>query len=255
MNQTQTGLLLDPLEYFWFSFLIAVQSTSIKSQSTYSSDNATSLPVYIPLLESYLNLFLPLKATTTSSDNSDMNQSQNSLWHSLSSTTSNLLHLGSSNVVNGPRMSTPRSSLLNVQSIVGQGRINPNSTRSLNGSEYINAENFLNILSEVLLDTPDRKQVKKNRSPVNRAANFTPTQDHMRCVRVVIKHLHYFANGAPGKDRLCDTQYRASSSLDDLKEKCGQEILDCKVVCTICFELVLIYGPQMLRYDYHWKRG
>lgn len=219
MNQTQCGLTLDPLEYFLFSFFIVIQSDSNKPQNMMLTgvDNATSLPVYIPLLESYLTFFLPLKSNPVNGSTSDPNQTQSSIWHSLSTTTSNLLHLGSSNEIHGPRMSTPRSSLLNVKSLLDQKGGNTNLSRPMSGSEISIADGFLNVLSEILLDIPDRNQVKKSRSPINRGFAFTPTQDHMRCVRVVIKHLHYFVNSAPGKDRLSDTQYRSIGSLDDIK--------------------------------------
>lgn len=228
-------ICLNPLEYYLFLFCHKVQSSSTMNARHVNEAIANpSNLAYVIILESYLKFFLPVEPAHTEMAGSSSNvHHSHSIWESLSSTTSNILH-GNRSVLShfqhSPQSPSvlPKSSLLNMKFL--QNTTNAASPSSLQraegmdilGSQIWKSETFINIFTEMLLNvslTTAQKEVDKIRqSPNHINAQFPPTSDQVRAVRIFIKHLHFFANSAPSKECSPNPQMNMSSSpYDELK--------------------------------------
>ncbi len=194
-------------------------------------NNANANPsniIYYALLESYLNYFVPQSNNEMVSYQTQ--SSQSSLWKSLSSTTSSLLSLGTaSNTVSSKPMSSPqtstlfKSSILNLKPLLSTGHHSESTEQSVQriphdslGTEIGKCETFLLILTEIWLNHAIPHSLSKKQTSPSKQPYFTPNSDHMRAVRILIKHLHYFANSY--NKRMNDTiDIIDSSPLNDMK--------------------------------------
>ncbi|XP_054168242.1 sphingomyelin phosphodiesterase 4-like [Oppia nitens] len=222
-NALSTNISVNAFEFFIFHFSYLVLNNSpnhYSHQNQYYLElmsNANTIPsniIYFALLESYLNYLVPLSSVPPSVTQNPTSQS--SIWQSLSSTTSNFLHL-SSPTINAlspkPMTSTPKtptlikSSILNLKPLLTGGHEPYSSDQWSNrsahdslGSEIVRCETFLLIITDMWLNHAIQHNVAKRQGSPLKQQMFTPNSDHMRAVRIMIKHLHYFANSCPKRN-------------------------------------------------------
>lgn len=192
------------------------------------------------MLAEYLATFLPTiedrAAVNDEMSNSFMHEGGTSLWKSLSSTTSNILHLGGSKQhetarhsmatpLRGNNMTIGNNSLaagvtplsnspllakspLVASKILSLNKFTPTLNNSVNegvvsdtiGSVIYKCETMLNILTEIWLNSTfdEGRQQKQSQQQTN-IGHFNLTVEQMKATRIFIKHLHYFANSAKKK--------------------------------------------------------
>lgn len=228
---------LNAFEYYLFQFsnyMLNNSPTVYSQQNPFYLEqlsNANTNPsnvVYFALLESYLNYLVPLSSYQMSSPQTP--SSQSSIWQSLSSTTSNLLHLRTGSPSVETLNSTPtqtstlfKSSILNLKPLLSGSADNQKAQQSSHrlihdslGSEIGKCETFLLIVTELWLNHAIPPVMAKRHSSPSKHLNFTPNSDHMRAVRILVKHLHYFANSCV--KRVNDSMNLMDvSPLDDIK--------------------------------------
>lgn len=184
------------------------------------------------LLEAYLLFFLPI-TSNKSRTTIDPQVPAQSLWKSLSSTTSNLLHLGSSeqSIVSQSQPAAKQKSLLlnlkpfNNQSFDSSANLLGTSmthSRTIDpfGDLACKCETIITIFTEMWLNinVPASLQKKKQNSG-QFVTPYCPSIDHMRYVRVLIKHLHYFANSVQEKQHdIMQMPAFEHNDLDDIKK-------------------------------------
>lgn len=199
------SISLSAFEYFVFHLANYVHNTANRLSPFFDQENPAN-SLYITLIELYLSFFVPLD----SSSKKDTNSSEtSSIWQSLSSTTSMFLHLNDSrkNASHfGGHSSTnmPKTSLLNMKALLNQSndiyspnRVMNSSNKSMDplGSDISKAETFLNIISEMWINVKvPAHLVKKMPAQTHFQTLAVNNLDHIRCVRILVKHLHYFSN-------------------------------------------------------------
>ncbi|CAG2162445.1 unnamed protein product [Oppiella nova] len=237
------AISVNAFEFFVYHFAYHMVNTSPTLHGQHNPyywdqlSNANTNPsnvVYFALLESYLNCLVPLAANQDPSPQSP--HSQSSIWQSLSSTTSSLLHLGTAantSLASKPIPQTPtqtsalfKSSILNLKPLLSGGHeqhttdgrqsLSGRTAEDSLGSEIVKCETFLMILTEIWLNhaIPPALAKRHNASP-SKQQWFAPNADHMRAVRILVKHLHYFANSAI--KRTNESLNCMDSPLNDLK--------------------------------------
>ena len=211
-------LHLKPLDYFCFAFFYYLQSDSMNSQFSPDMGGSSITAAIVSIFEMYLTYFVP--ATTESKPTSPENSSPNSIWESLSSKTSNLLHLKSATPHAGT-MAPARPSLINAKQFQQTGHkfsSPPGDETEAAIGQKLMCKTFLSVFAEMMLPVPVTKTTPQRMSPLSMKSQPQPTTDQVRCVRTVVKHLHAFANSCPSAEAMRDPQFRfASSPLDDLK--------------------------------------
>lgn len=201
--------MLNAFEFFIFHFTNYITNSSpavFANQNFYNleylnADANSANAVYFVILESYLEHFVPISYQSGNS-NEHSGLQQPSIWQSLSSTTSNLLHLRTPTSATKTNQSSSlfKSLTLDQSALKNQNIENYKQKTNLIqdplGSEVWKCETMLLIIAEMWLNhnVPHfflKKQ--QNFSPTHQNV-FTPNSDHMRAVRILIKHLHYFVN-------------------------------------------------------------
>ena len=88
------------------------------------------------------------------------------------------------------------------------------------GSLVYKCETVITILTEIWLNISiPISLLKKKQSSQHLIPQFCPNVDHMRCVRVFIKHLHYFANSVLDKTHdIISMPAFENPDLDDVKK-------------------------------------
>jgi len=204
MSLHPTKIQLNPFEFFFFHFTHYIKN--LNTILEFGNSEQVNI-LYLNLLDSYLTKFLPTNNNKSTTEH-NISNTQNSLWQSLSSTTSNLLHLGQqSNTKSSfnPDSSTliQKSSLLNIKPLqnysfrqVEENVYNQKSFDSV-GSVVYKCETIINILTEMWLNIKIPSTLIKKKSTANSTSLITnncPNVIYMMCVRVFIKRAHYFSN-------------------------------------------------------------
>ncbi|XP_071848696.1 sphingomyelin phosphodiesterase 4-like isoform X2 [Apostichopus japonicus] len=211
LNRTSTHVQLNPFEFFMFNFAYFVVSPGNQKFL-----NIWAVPedcFYPYLLDKYLCYFLPYDgrmvppipagflspARTSSSGASPTNRQSGKMERSplIRDEASSFYHLSS------PSSS---SSLFNSSSHHGQG--------ATSEGETWRSEVFIQALVDFWLN--QNSIASQNKSLFRQVQdNFIPSLDHVRAVRILIKHLHFFVNSAPRDP----TPYKQSpeTTLNDLK--------------------------------------
>lgn len=232
---------VSPLEYFLlalFRYVKLDQEPMPMNRLLHESFSSSSKPhesAFVLLFEMYLDHFLPIDTVHNPTASSQSHPAQHSIWESLSSKTSHLLHLqqasnaspNSTSLATSPgqlyqqRLQLQRPSLINMKQVTRSDL----NTNELNcdplGSTKAKAELFLEYFSEIVLNiVPRKKSTHKSLSPLCTTNQIQPAIDHVRCVRMFVKYTHDFVNSSPSMDTLADPQYRVGRSpLESLKLK------------------------------------
>lgn len=215
-----TILHLKPLDYFCFAFFYSLQSDSMNSQFSPDMGNSSISAAIVTMFEMYLAYFVPVAESKPAGTE---NVTSNSIWESLSSKTSNLLHLKSgtpSPPVGSGNLAPGRPSLISAKQFqLTSNQLSPSGDEADAAiGQKLMCRTFLSIFAEMLLPIPTAKTTPQRLSPLSMRNEPQPTSDQVRCVRTVVKHLHAFANSCPSAEAMRDPQFRfASSPLDDLK--------------------------------------
>ena len=221
---------------FHFAYYITNTSTmkkqNIQQSQNLLNDNADA--VYHHLLQNYLEAFFPDSPIGQSSSDAFNNsitspnhQASPSIWKALSSTTTNLLNLSalktpqtstsSQHDVNTPNNKNAGNNLQNTAKTpfnrgpfqspnpesrlfspgvfqsrqnMNQSLINSVDSDSI-GTQIYKCETLLNIFTEFWLNhAPEKHQT------VVISSGFNFTMDHMRAIRIMIKHFHLFTSRA-----------------------------------------------------------
>ena len=201
-----TKIQLNPFEFFFFHFAYYIKDLSTILE--FGSNDQIQI-LYLNLLENYLIKFLPTNHNKCLNEFNTSN-TQNSIWQSLSSTTSNLLHLGQHNqnksLVGQESSLIQKPSLLNIKPLQNysfkqaeESVYNQKSFDSV-GSIVYKCETLINILAEMWLNI--RIPTTLNKKKPNSASlikNDCPNVIYMMSVRVFIKRVHFLANSATDK--------------------------------------------------------
>lgn len=248
------NISLNSFEFYLFHFAYFITK---KEKANYcildhsNNDNANFL--YFVLLERYFESFIPIpnESNRNNVNNNFNKNASHSLWQSLSSTTSTFLNLTSNknedNFKNDSFLNLSRFNKTNESTtfnssqksfinykILGLGKHQSNfdSNNETNVNDFLGTDLYkcdiaLNIFSEVWLS--QASNVHNDNHLKNFANNFNCTVEHMRVIRVFVKHLHYFANSCQKKNYELNsqlhTQYNSggiiassiNDPLDDLK--------------------------------------
>lgn len=205
-------LILSAFEFYIFHFGLYILNNS---SSTYDASTAmNNEPAYFTLLKIYLNHFVPLENAPRTNENTNFsgipNNQQNSLWQSLSSTTTSIFNLAtntnssSTNVNNQGNNILPslfRASIFQPQTPFNQN-LNNNYPSTPGPIIYGQGENlgslewrcstFFLVLTELWFgNIPTPKTIHALASTDQ---SYSPNIDQMTSVRIVIKHLHSFSN-------------------------------------------------------------
>lgn len=211
-------LHLKPLDYFCYAFFYYLQSDSMNTQFSPDMGSSSITAAIVSIFEAYLTYFVP--ATTESKPATPGNSTSTSIWESLSSKTSNLLHLKST-AATGAVSPAPRPSLINAKHFQMTGHKLPSPTSDESEaavSQKVMCTTFLSIFAEMMLSVPPAKTTPQRMSPLSMRSQPQLTADQVRYVRTVVKHLHAFANSCPSAESMRDPQFRfAPSPLDELK--------------------------------------
>ncbi|ELT96603.1 hypothetical protein CAPTEDRAFT_226293 [Capitella teleta] len=166
-------------------FLVNAQNLK---QSSWVSPNDALFPI---LLEDYLNFFLPLDAPVSTTAPSPQKVA------TLTSPSSFRVNARSGDFLRPPAMS---SRVDNVPS--------PETWKS---------QMFLQILIEFWLSQPSTEDGLVHSSPAQECS--LPGLDHVRVVRMLVKHVHYFANSARSEALHSPYSSPVSSPWDDFKRQ------------------------------------
>lgn len=214
-------LILNPFEFYMFHFGVYILNTSGIYYETHITQNDE--PAYFTLLRIYLDYFVPLDGTLRPSDGSNTligsnTNQQSSIWQSLSSTTTSIFNLGSSNS-NPNNVHSPsglvQPSLFKASIFQPQTPFNQNQTHNyisnpgpiLYGQgEHIRSlewrcSTFLLMLTELWfgsIPAPKTNYILRSTNlddlSISNLQPYSANVDQMVSVRIVIKHLHYFSN-------------------------------------------------------------
>ncbi|KAJ6216535.1 hypothetical protein RDWZM_007692 [Blomia tropicalis] len=211
------SISLNAFEFFIFHFAYYIINPELsKNNSNGIESNPNNFNVvYYAILENYMENFIPVPSLI-STVNSDKNNESQSLWKSLSSTTSNILNLAShknefqmdGEMANFNSMNH-KSSIVSSK-ILSLNKFQPNESQNNDlrehdvlGTPLFKCETLLNILVEFWLNHSFSSNYKNNQIGKNlQHTNFNCTIEHMRVIRVLVKHLHYFSNSNRKKN--CD---------------------------------------------------
>lgn len=212
-------LHLKPQDYFWFAFFHYLQKDSVNSQFTLEMAGSLNAAI-VSIFEAYLTHFVP--ATAEKKADTPENLSSNSIWESLSSKTSNLLHLKSptASPLAALGAGPARPSLINAKQFqLTSNQFTPASGDDADSArQKLQCQSFISVFAEMLLSVPVTRATPQRMSPLSMRSHSQPTSDQVRFVRTVVKHLHAFANSCPSAEAMKDPQFRIPSSpLDDLK--------------------------------------
>lgn len=215
-HKSASHLILNPFEFYIFHFSLYILNNS---GATYDPTNMlANEPAYFALLKIYLNYFVPIecvpRTTDGLGDGSNLNQ-QSSLWQSLSSTTTSILNLASSNQTSSTNNGTNPPSLFKSSIFQPQNPFNRSISSNYVpttgplfygqgehlGSVEWRCSTFLLMLTELWfanIPAPKTNYILKS-GPLDDLSipNIQPYSaniDQMAAVRIVIKHLHSFSN-------------------------------------------------------------
>lgn len=211
-------LILNPFEFYLFNYALHILDSS--GQSLESSGDPNSEPVYFSLLKIYLSHFVPLE-NNSRNEGTNLNapittSNPNSIWQSLSSTTSSILNLATnSNLTNsnsnnnGSLPSLFKASIFRPQAPFNQpahiDKISPGPLLYGQGEHLGSLEwrcsTFLLMLTELWfgnIPAPKTNYILRSTSlddlSFSRIQAYSANIDQMTAVRIVIKHLHNFSN-------------------------------------------------------------
>ncbi|XP_070573011.1 sphingomyelin phosphodiesterase 4-like isoform X2 [Ptychodera flava] len=211
---------LNAFEYFLFHFAYYIVYPKNKNMNFWS--NPTEC-IYPTILEDYMNYFLPIDNTNASLLSGGNPGS--SPGHSPQSPYSR----------KSPSFQTPHGSSLQQRSH-SQHYQSPSFSGLIRGAastqvrspsqatmksdpsahEQWRSETFAQILAEFWLNQ-NSLDVRDRSLSEQFAESFRPSHDHVRVVRMMVKHLHYFANSAKDTTITSPYQQHIEWPLDDLK--------------------------------------
>lgn len=214
-------LILNAFEFYMFHFGLYILNNS---GSTYDASVAASNePAYFTLLKLYLNHFVPLENVPRTSENTNFStvpgNQQNSLWQSLSSTTTSIFNLATNttsapgNINNQGSNILPslfRASIFQPQTPFNQN-LNSNYPSTPGPLIYGQGEHlgslewrcstFFLMLTELWfgnIPAPRTNYVLRSTAfddfSIPDEQPYCANIDQMTSVRIVIKHLHSFSN-------------------------------------------------------------
>ncbi|XP_075220437.1 sphingomyelin phosphodiesterase 4-like isoform X2 [Lycorma delicatula] len=214
-NRTPLGLALNPFELFMFHFVYHLVNPNIQLQVDANQWMYWEF-LYIRLVEEYLNIFLPCNGSSVTPLSYIFSSQSPPRQHSVHFPTrparsptllrQSVILNQSSSVQHGSLhtsvQATPTFELWRSE-LIAQLCIDFWLSTSSYDSQFYNTSNQLPFWTYPLNDT---KSYQNFMGPVW-SQQFLPTGEHLRVVRFLIKHLHYFANS------LVDD----SSVMDELK--------------------------------------
>lgn len=216
-------LILNPFEFYIFHFGLYILNNS---GSMFDVSNLASInePAYFTLLKVYLNHFVPLENVSRTGDSSNFlnaNNQQNSLWQSLSSTTTSILNLAANTNQTNNNMNNQSSnynlpSLFKASLFQPQTPFNPNTNNPMYmsapgpliygqgehlGSIEWRCSTFSLMLTELWfgnIPAPRTNYILRSTNlddlSISNVQPYSANIDQMTSVRIVIKHLHSFSN-------------------------------------------------------------
>lgn len=180
-GETMNTVLLNTFEYYMFHFAYYILHQKVNTESSFM---ATQDFLYLVVLDDYLNFFLPSDGAAIShstvkarSPTSSVRKSAN--WHEPSMYTRTQYFPNQF-----PGMIKPSS-----------GRVSPPSAHhgmfDRSSQEIWRSETFIQILIEFWLNQNTVDSVSRNVLSHGQEY-FMPTLDHVRVVRILVKHVHTF---------------------------------------------------------------
>ncbi|XP_072043465.1 sphingomyelin phosphodiesterase 4-like [Amphiura filiformis] len=224
-GRTPATLMLSAFEYYMFSFaFFLVHPTHQQSMQNWTQPQYCFFPC---LLDEYLQYFLPLDGGTvppmpvtqgTSRPSSPGQGYSPPYRHPQYGVLYDYLHSkdtyrGHILRSNSSMTSLHHSSFSRQDSVLGSMSM---TTTELASSETWRTETFLHALMEFWFSQNSlmpkefglRQQVQEN---------FMPSVDHVRAVRIVVKHLHFFANAAKPMLNISAYQHAEEAAIDELR--------------------------------------
>lgn len=233
-------LILNPFEFYMFHFGLYILNTSGPTYETPTTPNDE--PAYFTLLKIYLDYFVPLDNSVQMREIHNFNAApnqQNSIWQSLSSTTTSIFNLATSgsggNQSGNLSSNNSHPSLFKPSIFQSQTPFNQHQTSGYMSSlgpilygqgEHLKSlewrcSTFLLMITELWfgnIPAPKTNYVlgSTNLDELSMSCSIQPfcaNIDQMTAVRLVIKHLHYFSNSLA-----CNQGYSASQGLTEIKQ-------------------------------------
>lgn len=213
-------LILNPFEFYIFHFGIYILNTNGFCYETPVTPNDE--PAYFTLLRIYLDYFVPSDNLANSGNNmvTGSASQQSSLWQSLSSTTTSILNLASSNTQQSNNLNastgnlapsslfkasifhpqTPFNQNINFNYLPTPGPLLYGQGEHIKSPEW-RCSTFLLMLTELWfgnIPAPKTNYILRSTNlddlSLKNLQPYSANVDQMVSVRIVIKHLHYFSN-------------------------------------------------------------
>lgn len=215
-----SNLILNAFEFYIFHFALYILNhsmTSYESASTIGNE-----PAYFTLLKIYLNHFVPSESSPRVGEpevfGSAKNDRQTSIWQSLSSTTTSIFQLATSNQVQNSdnRTSSSQPSIFKQSIFQPQTAYDRNPSSNFTsvagpilygqgehiGSIEWRCSHFILLITELWfgnIPAPKTNFILRSVGPDDVSSSttiqpFSANIDQTTSVRIVIKHLHNFMN-------------------------------------------------------------
>ncbi|XP_075869271.1 sphingomyelin phosphodiesterase 4 isoform X2 [Nelusetta ayraudi] len=197
------NLALNPFEFYMFNFAFClIVPKPLPQPGSSVSDSA-----YMKLLEMFLHYFLPIQGSVPPSPFQDPRGS----------------------VSTAP---SPRSSSLHTPSSLLKHHIfhQPSANADPSAQEIWRSETLLQMLVEVWLHHYSLDMYQKLQSPQVKEP-FSPTEEHVLAVRLLVKHLHCFSNSLREREepRAEQHTHTHSSPMDEFKRVAVQRFVQQKL--------------------------
>ncbi|XP_028830631.1 sphingomyelin phosphodiesterase 4 isoform X2 [Denticeps clupeoides] len=205
--QMTFSMLLNPFEYYMFNF-----ASSLLAPKNYPAGNATSRDsAYFILVDSYLKYFLPTEGNVPSSPFSDLRSS-----------------------MSPPPPRSPAVPLLgygaHITSLLKRHISHQPSVNADPAAQEIwRSETLLQVFVELWLHHYSLEMYQKLQSPQVKEP-FSPTEEHVLVVRLLVKHLHAFSNSLkPEQISSSPSPHSHASPLEEFKRVVVQRFVQQKL--------------------------